>query len=238
MAQEQEQPPQAPPRQIYDGACDALVEDFTITDRIVILPDATSPAEARSMSTRIRIQWGQWLVPDLVAERYRAVVCAVNIEDNSHGVIAQIAEALPTSQWTEAAITARARQHVQPHKGAVVKYDMDTLEVLALLRPSEHDHLTLDDLSEGFQLVSEMVRRKPQQRLPIATVCFLAAHANLLVDEEGREPTLETVLYTMYQAGFRGDVYPATWMWGADTAGVFARYPFPDALERIREGGF
>lgn len=71
---------------------------------------------------------------------------------------------------------------------------MDAVEVLALLRPEEHDHLTLDDLSLGFKMLCEMVRRNPQ-RCPSASVSFLGAHTNVLTDDNEGEPSFETVLH-------------------------------------------
>ena len=38
----------------------------------------------------------------------------------------------------------------------VLKYDLDTVEVLALLRPPGKDHFTLDDLRRGFRKVAHM----------------------------------------------------------------------------------
>ena len=51
------------------------------------------------------------------------------------------------------------------------------------------------------------------------------------------EPSLETVLDVMYRSGFRGDVYPAPWMWEAAPR-VFPRYPFPDSFRQMCDGGF
>jgi hypothetical protein len=71
----------------------------------------------------------------------------------------------------------------------------------------------------------------------VASVCFLGARANKLVDRNGHEPSFESVLGTMYDAGFRGDVYPSPWMWEAPK-GVFARYPFPDSFKHMCDGGY
>ena len=221
---------------IYDGDVDQILEGLDQSDRVILLPDRPGSKQP-DPRRRLRIMWGQWLLDDILAGRYRSFVCAVNAEDNSHGIISQLANLLKTSQWVETRITAHVRRLVQPTKVAVAKFDMDTVEILALLRPKEHEHLTLDDLSLGFTLVTEMVARKPS-RVPSASVSFLGARANVLVDETGREPSFETVLRTMYEAGYSGDVYPATWMWGSAPTGVFARYPFPDSVERMREGGF
>ena len=38
-------------------------------------------------------------------------------------------------------------------------------------------------------------------------------------------------------AGYRGDVYPAPRMWETAT-GVFPRYPFPETVKQMCEGGY
>jgi hypothetical protein len=81
-----------------------------------------------------------------------------------------------------------------------------------------------------------MIRHRTT-RLPTASVSFLGARANLLVDERGVEPSFETVLRTMHEAGFYGDVYPAPAMWSNPDLGVYPRYPFPAALDQMRDGG-
>lgn len=220
---------------IYDGEGDDLIAGLDTADRITVLPDA---GDLRSPDTErhIRIMWGQHMLEDLTQDRYSSVVCAVNAHDNSHGIITQLAELLPTSQWHNESVTLYARQFVQPNHVTIVKFDMDVVEVLALLRPSEHEHLTLADLGEGFGMVAQMIARKPQ-RLPSASVSFLGARANRLVGGDGQEPTFESVLRTMYEAGYTGDVYPATYMWESSPL-VFARYPFPASIQRMREGGY
>ena len=35
--------------------------------------------------------WGQCLLEDLLAGRYRSLVCAVNAKDNGHGIITELA---------------------------------------------------------------------------------------------------------------------------------------------------
>jgi hypothetical protein len=40
----------------------------------------------------------------------------------------------------------------------------------------------------------------------------------------------------MYDAGFRGDIYPSPAMWSFGHVGVFPSYPFPEGLHRMREG--
>ena len=220
---------------IYDGEGDQLIEGQTQTERIILLPDVLGPKNTDS-TPRIRIMWGQWLLRDLLTKRYRTLVCAVNAYDNTHGIISQVAKLLPTSQWTESAITSHANHYVQRHCVTVVKFDMDAVEVLALLRPADHEQLTLKDLSRGFQLVVEMLTDRPY-RWPSASVCFLGARANKLIGADGREPSFEAALRTMYEAGYRGDVYPSPSMWESAPTGVFARYPFPESLDYMRVGG-
>ena len=48
----------------------------------------------------------------------------------------------------------------------------------------------------------------------------------------------KSVLRTMHDAGYRGDVYPALGMWELAPTGVFASYPFPESLNVMRSGGF
>jgi len=109
--------------------------------------------------------------------------------------------------------------------------------VLGLLRPSEHEHLTPADVLTGFRIVSAMLNARPD-RLPVASVCFLGARANKLFDDNGREPSFETVLRIMFGAGYRGDVYPAPWMWESAPRSVFPRYPFPAGFKDMCNGGF
>ena len=222
---------------IYESGADQAVVDMSVPQKLLILPDA-APSSKPDTTPRIRIPWGQHLLDDLLAGRYRSLVCAVNAEDNSHGIIGQLASLLPTSQWTPKTITDYARQFAENDKVSVLKYDMDAVEVLALLRPAGHDHLTLDDLTEGFGIVCEMIRRNTN-RLPTASVSFLGARSNLLVDKPGgHEPSFEAVLRAMHEAGYSGDVYPAPWMWESYPTALYARYPFPQSLEDIQRGGF
>ena len=205
-------------------------------EKLAIVPDG-SPTSGPDSTRRIRLMWGQHLLDDLLAGRYRSLVCAVNADDNSHGIIAQLASLLPTSSWTPKAVTDHAREFGQREQTVVVKYDMDVIEVLALLRPAGQKTMTLADLSQGFEVVAEMLRRKTE-RLPTASVSFLGARANRLVGEDGqREPSFETVLRTMSEVGFGGDVYPAPWMWDSQPTALYARYPFPASIDRMRSGG-
>ena len=79
---------------------------------------------------------------------------------------------------------------------------------------------------------------KRWDRRPCASVSFLGAKSNALHDEDGKEPSFESVLRTMFDAGFRGDVYPSLSMWECAPTGLFADYPFPDSLKVMRSGGF
>lgn len=223
---------------IYDGDSDSLMTDQQLAERLVLLPDAP-PSSHPDKAQKIRIMWGQHLLDDLLAGRYRSLVCAVNAQNNSHGIISQLAQLLPTSQWDAKSITDYAKMFAHHESHSVLKYDMDSIEVLALLRPSHHPHLTLSDLSDGFRLVTEMVERKSSRR-PVASVSFLGARANKLVemDASEHEPSFESVLRAMYEAGYTGDVYPSPWMWETAPTSVFARYPFPESLEQMRQGGF
>src|SRR5689334_2198523 len=156
---------------IYDGDGDNLMrcDDSSDYDHLILVPDAF-PSKTPDRSPRLRIMWGQHLLEDLLAGRYRTLVCAVNAQDNRRGVISQLAELLPTSQWDESSITAYAKQFVGGKERAkVLKYDMDVVEVLAVLRPAGHPNLTLADLRAAFQIVVGMIVGKPG-RMPSASV--------------------------------------------------------------------
>lgn len=225
---------------IYEGDGDALMrkERAEGTDRLLLVPDAM-PSKTPDPTPRIRIMWGQHLLEDLLAGRYRSLVCAVNPEDNSHGIIAQLATLLPTSQWDEDSITAHAKHFdaLGSSRPKVIKYDMDTVEVLAILRPASHEHLTLEDLRAAFKVVAEMVNARSGRR-PSASVSFLDARANRLTGPDGEEPSFEAVLEAMHESGYTGDVYPAPSMWQAGQVGLYPRYPFSAALDQLRAGGF
>jgi hypothetical protein len=234
--------PNEQPPPVYDADGDALMmrEHEELQDRILLMPDAL-PSKVPDDKRRIRILWGQHLLEDLLAGRYRSLVCAVNPEDNSRGIIAQLAVLLPTSQWDERSITANAKQFAGAAPGGtervkVLKFDMDVVEVLAILRPAQRN-LTVDDLANAFRIVSEMIDRKPG-RMPSASVSFLGARANMLVGSDGKEPSFETVLRAMHQGGYSGDVYPSPQMWHLAKIGLFPRYPFPGTLDQLRRGGF
>ncbi len=224
---------------IYNGDGDALMqkEHQDMVERITLVPDAL-PSKIPDAKPRIRIMWGQHLLEDLLLGRYRSLVCAVNTQDNSRGIIAQLAALLPTSQWDERSITDYARSFtVSTDRVKVLKFDMDMVEVLAILRPVGSTNLTLKDLGAAFKMVAEMLARR-SGRSPTASVSFLGARANLLIAPDGHEPSFEDVLRTMYQGGYTGDVYPSPAMWHLGPLGMFARYPFPPSLDQMRSGGF
>lgn len=228
---------------LYDGDADTLMMADAAPEKLVLLPSGHKRVERpEDMHERIRVMWGQDLLRDLLDGRYRTVVCGVNEVDNSHGVISHVCDLVSTSQWKHETVTRYARMFhdsvgqlaggdKEPY---VLKFDLDRLLVLAILRPHGREHFTLHDLSRGFRTVVKMLDHRGD-RQPVASVSFLNAKANKLLGPDGREPTFETVLRTMYEAGFWGDVYtsPAAW---STHVGVFPSYPFPEGLERMRAG--
>jgi len=227
---------------LYDEHAEDLLAAESFPDRVSLLQaDASHPVP----NDRIRIMWGQDMLSDVIDGRYRAVVCGVNDSDNSHGVIAQLVSLVTASQWTPESVTHYANMfhdaaHVHAtldHEPFVLKFDLDSVLVLAILRPKGHDYFSLPDLARGFQTVTKMLHGRADRR-PICSVSFLGAKSNRLVVDEGstEEPTFETVLRTMYAAGLRGDVYPSKYMWGNPEIGVFPSYPYPAGLERMRSG--
>ena len=109
--------------------------------------------------------------------------------------------------------------------------------IMAILRPRNQEHFTLEDLSRGFGTVAKMLAGR-RERLPVASVSFLGAKSNSLIGANDREPSFESVLRTMFEAGYRGDVYPSLAMWELAPTGAFASYPFPASLNVMRSGGF
>ena len=224
---------------LYEGDADALMTGEH-AERVSLLP---GDASGFSGGERLRILWGQDMLRDMLDGRYRTVICGVNDEDNSHGIVAQLVHLVSSSQWTQNTVTNYAKvfqESVSVHAAHdqepyVLKYDLDSILILALLRPRGQDHFTLQDLSRGFATVTKMLRER-RDRQPVATVSFLGARSNRLVNEQNREPSFERVLRTMYQAGYRGDVYPAPALWSKGDVGVFATYPFPEGVARMREG--
>ncbi|MFG0326648.1 MAG: hypothetical protein ACF8SC_05195 [Phycisphaerales bacterium JB037] len=229
----------ATPR-LYDEGAEDLMQSADFADRVTLLPGEGGRIES---GRRLRILWGQDMLKDVLDGRYRAIICGVNDTDNTHGIIAQIVNLVTTSQWSVQTVTSYARmfqESVSIHAAHdkepyVLKYDLDSLLILALLRPRGRDHFTLDDLNRGFRTVNRMTQGR-RDRTPVATVSFLGARSNSLVDETGREPSFETVVRTMYEAGFRGDVYPSPQLWGFGDVGVFPTYPFPEGFDRMRQG--
>lgn len=229
-----------PEPRIYDEGGDELMQAGQFADRITLLPGDTGPIEP---GRRLRILWGQDMLLDALDGRYRAIVCGINDEDNSHGIIAQIVNLVTTSQWSVQSLTSYAKmfhESVEIHAAHdrepyILKYDLDSVLILALLRPKGRDHFTLADLARGFETVTKMLRGR-KERLPVATVSFLGARSNRLVVEGGGEPSFEGVLRVMHEAGFRGDVYPSPQMWQLGSVGVFPAYPFSEGLARMREG--
>lgn len=204
-------------------------------ERIILVPDAL-PRKAPNPAASIRIVWGQHLLDDLAQGRYHSLICAVNVVDNSRGIITQLASILPAARWNERSITAHAAKFASDNV-RIVKYDMDLVETLAIVRPPGSPFLTLEHLACAFEIISEMIRHR-STRMPTASVSFLGARANMLVENGGQEPSFEKVLHTMYEAGYRGDVYPSPAMWMMPQIGLFPRYPFPESLNQRREGGY
>jgi hypothetical protein len=239
-AKAQTNPGSPPSLRIYDGEAESLLKSELFPDRVTLLPPAGGKVDA---GQRIRILWGQDLLRDLLDGRYRTVVCGVNDQDNSHGIIAQLVELMQTSQWSAKAIGSYAKmfqESVGVHAAAdkepfVLKFDLDNLLILGILRPKGRAHFTIEDLSRGFKTVTKMLRDR-RERWPAAAVSFLNAKANRLIGPDGKEPAFEAVVRTMFDAGFRGDVYTAPAMWRFGHVGVFPSYPFPESLERMRGG--
>ena len=233
--------PDPTPVRLYDDDADALMRTEQFPKRVSLLP----PESGRRIEpgARLRILWGQDMLRDILDGRYRTVVCGVNEEDNAHGIVAQIVHLVTTSQWSERSVTSYARMFsdsVSVHAAHdrepyVLKYDLDSVLILGLLRPRGRDHFTVDDLHRGFSTISRMLKDRADRR-PVASVSFLGARSNRLIDAGGHEPSFETVLRTMYQSGYRGDVYPAPSLWGRGDVGVFPTYPFPEGVARMREG--
>jgi hypothetical protein len=224
---------------VYDGDGDLLMsrDRQDPGERITLVPDAL-PGKTPQRRPFMRIMWGQHLLQDLLSGRYRSLVCAVNTRDNMRGIIGQVATLLPTTQWDEKSVTAYASQFAgNGDQVKVIKYDMDMVEVLAILRPPRVHHLTLEYLSSAFRIIARMIEHRTT-RLPSASVSFLGARANALLRDDGSEPSFESVLRVMYDAGYQGDVYPSPAMWMLPRVGLYPRYPFPEALDQMREGGF
>lgn len=233
---------------LYDEETDHLISADLAPDRVSLLPGeghAHDTYGSMSTSERIRILWGQDLFRDVVDGRYRAIVCGVNDADNASGIVSKLVDTVTTSQWTSRSVTSYAKMfqdsaaiHAARDKEPyVLKYDLDSVLILALLRPRNRDHFTLDDLARGFATVTKMIQDR-RERLPVASVSFLNARANRLATSasDPKEPSFESVLRTMFDTGFRGDVYPPPAAWKTGHVGVFPNYPFPEGVSRMREG--
>ncbi len=226
---------------VYDEDGDLLMDAAKVAKKVVVVP-AGDPRSA-AVSDRLRIVWGQHLLSDLLDGRYRTVVCGINDDDNGRGVLGELLKLIPTSQWTLESATSYAkmfRNAVAMHAAEdrepyVLKFDLDRLLILALLRPAGRDHFTLEDLFRGFRTVAKMLQGR-RDRQPAATVSFLGAKSNRLIDHRGESPSFESVLDAMYKGGFTGDVYPPPGMWELGTTGVYPTFPFPESLDRMRQG--
>ena len=226
---------------IYKDDGDSLVEASRETQRVVLLP--TGDPKQVTERRRIRIQWGQHLLDDMVDDRYRTVICGVNDVDNHAGILGELLQLIPTSQWTLESATSYAKMFrnavalhsKEDHEPYVLKFDLDRLLIFALLRPANRNHFNLEDIYRGFRTISKMLEGRRDRR-PAATVSFLGAKSNSLCKKGGEEPSLEEVLDAMYQAGFDGDFYPPVQTWDNAPTGVFANFPFPESIDRMRQG--
>ncbi|GAB4548931.1 MAG: hypothetical protein Tsb0013_09840 [Phycisphaerales bacterium] len=230
------QQPQTTTVRIYDGDGDALFVESGLADKMILAPEGRAISQA-DPTPRLRLMWGQYLLDDLVAGRYRSLVCEANTIDNSQGLIGQLTELLPGCQWSPETITSHAKKFAKRDDVTVLRFDMGLVEVLALVRPAHKDVMTLEDLAQGFGVITHLLRHHSEWQ-PTATVSFLEGRANKVVDADGHEPSLESVLRTMYDAGYTGDVFPAPAMFEAAPTAFFSRYPFPASLDQMRNGGF
>lgn len=237
-------PARETPLRLYEDDADALMLSDAHHERVTLLPgDAGKVERPEDAGERVRILWGQDMLRDLLDGRYRTVVCGVNDQDNSHGIIAKLVELVSASQWTARSVTSYAKMfqdsinvHASGDKEPyILKFDLDSMLILGILRPRGRDHFTLHDLQRGFKTVSKMLRDR-RDRQPVCTVSFLNARANRLEGPNGKEPSFEAVLRTMFDGGFRGDVYASPAMWRMGAVGVFPSYPFPAGIDRMRQG--
>ncbi|MCA9300898.1 MAG: hypothetical protein KDA28_17630, partial [Phycisphaerales bacterium] len=75
------------PVRLYDDTGDQLMVSDSVPERVTVIPGDRGPLEP---GRRIRIVWGEEMLTDILDGRYRTVICGVNNEDNSHGIIAQL----------------------------------------------------------------------------------------------------------------------------------------------------
>lgn len=205
-------------------------------ERIEMLPGPVSVDDPAAGGERIRLMWGQPMLPDVLAGRYRAVVCGVNDRDNATGIISQLVQNIRTSQWRPGSVTSYARifsNAVSEHAASddepyILKYDLDAVLVLGLLRPQGREFFTLKEIGRGMRTAVKMLQGR-RERLPVASVSFVGARTNRVVHalDDQREPSFESVLAVMHDAGFRGDVYPPHQLWTMPNASVYPSYPFP-----------
>lgn len=227
---------------LYEGDAAALLSPSSYPDRVSLLPSDPSASNQRG---RLRIMWGQDMLSDVLQGCYRTVICGVNSESNENGVIAQLVSLVTASQWSPQSVTSYAKMFhdavsihaAKDREPYILKFDLDSVLVLALLRPKDQDYFTLPDLARGFSTVNKMLQGRPD-RGPVCSVSFLGAKSNRLVMDHANqaEPSFELALRAMYSAGFRGDIYPAPQMWERADVGVFPSYPFPAGLDRMRAG--
>lgn len=227
---------------IYEGDAAALLSPSSYPDRVSLLPSDPSASNQRG---RLRIMWGQDLLSDVLQGCYRTVICGVNSESNESGVIAQLVSLVTASQWAPQSVTSYAKMFhdavsihaAKDREPYILKFDLDSVLVLALLRPKDQDYFTLPDLARGFSTVNKMLQGRPD-RGPVCSVSFLGAKSNRLVMDHANqeEPSFEIALRAMYSSGFRGDIYPSPQMWERADVGVFPSYPFPAGLDRMRAG--
>ena len=226
---------------VYEDDGDLLMDASKVAAKVVVVPSGDPRSAAAT--DRMRLVWGQHLLSDLLDGRYRTVVCGINDEDNNRGVLGELLKLIPTSQCTlesatsyakmfRSAVAVHAAEDREPY---VLKFDLDRLLILALMRPAGRDHFTLEDLFRGFRTVAKMLQGR-RDRLPAASVSFLGAKSNRLVDHRGEAPSFEAVLDAMYKGGFTGDVYPPPGLWELGTTGVYPTFPFPESLDRMRQG--
>ena len=149
---------------LYDGEGDQLIQADNRADRIILTP-AGDPKEPGDRNARIRIQWGQHLLADLADGRYRTLICAINDADNERATLGRVLNLITTSQWTVKSATAYAKMFhesaatlaSEDHEPYVLKYDLDRLLVFGILRPKGKDHMTLDDLAQGYRTITKML---------------------------------------------------------------------------------
>ena len=58
---------------VYNGDGDGLMQEGA-SDRIILVPDSL-PGKTPDRTAHLHIMWGQHLLDDLVAGRYRSLIC-------------------------------------------------------------------------------------------------------------------------------------------------------------------